>query len=148
MQSESARMSSTAEARFRIQSTIPTTRVVSVVALDRASDAIVEQLATRSGNRAAFFTTPALSGRAAIEEMTTADLVVMIAAAGSDADAAAAIGRSCSEKRVVTTTVVVRNSATTDDALSRTLASVRPWSLMVVIASDSGYVDDILKSFR
>ena len=33
-------------------------------------------------------------------------------------------------------------------ALSKTLAQVRPWSLMVVVASDEAYVDDILTSFR
>jgi hypothetical protein len=32
--------------------------------------------------------------------------------------------------------------------LSRTLAHVRPWSLMVVVVNDDDYVDDILKSFR
>ena len=32
----------------------------------------------------------------------------------------------------------------THEALSRTLAQVRPWSLMVVVANEDDYVDDIL----
>jgi hypothetical protein len=42
----------------------------------------------------------------------------------------------------------VRPSSATDEALSRTLAQVRPWSLMVVVISDEAYVEDVLRSFR
>ena len=45
-------------------------------------------------------------------------------------------------------TFVVRRPETTDEALSRTLACVRPWSLMVVVAGEASYLDDILRSFR
>jgi hypothetical protein len=49
---------------------------------------------------------------------------------------------------VHTAAFVLRDGSTADEALSRTLAQVRPWSLMVVIAGDEGYVEDILRSFR
>jgi hypothetical protein len=49
---------------------------------------------------------------------------------------------------VTTTTLVVHAAAATDEALSKTLAQVRPWSLMVVVVSDESYVEDILRSFR
>jgi hypothetical protein len=127
MLSESARMSSAAEARFRIQATIPTARAVKVISLDSASDREIAKL---------------------VEEVPTADLVVMVASAGADAHAAAIIGEACSVQRVMTTTLVVRAASATDEALSKTLAQVRPWSLMVVIASDGDYVEDILRSFR
>ena len=45
-------------------------------------------------------------------------------------------------------TCIVRAAAVSDEALSKTLAQVRPWSLMVVVVNDDDYVDDILKSFR
>jgi hypothetical protein len=48
----------------------------------------------------------------------------------------------------MTHTVIVRASAVSDAALSKTLAQVRPWSLMVVVVNDDDYVDDILRSFR
>lgn len=127
MLSESARMSSAAEARFRIQAPNPTARVVKVISLDSASDREIARL---------------------VEEVPTADLVVMVASAGADAHAAAIIGKACSAQRVMTTTLVVRAGSSTDEALSKTLAQVRPWSLMVVIANDDDYVEDILRSFR
>jgi hypothetical protein len=48
----------------------------------------------------------------------------------------------------MTHTVIVRAASATDEALSKTLAQVRPWSLMVVVVNDDDYVDDILSSFR
>jgi hypothetical protein len=127
MQSESARMSSVAEARFRIQSPPPTNRAVKVIDLDSATARDVERL---------------------LGDVDDADLVLMLVSAGNDAQAAAPIGRACSAKRVMTHTVIVRASAATDAALSKTLAQVRPWSLMVVVVNDDDYVDDILRSFR
>ena len=127
MESESARMSSAAEARFRIQAQPPTARVVMVIALPPTDDRERARLA---------------------DGIAGADLVVMVVSAGADARAAATIGRACSDRRVMTTTIVIRDHATTDEALSRTLADVRPWSLMVMIASSADYVDDILRSFR
>ena len=127
MLSESARMSSAAEARFRIQATSPTTRAVKVISLDSAGEDAIAGL---------------------VDEVPTADLVVMVVSAGADAHAAAIIGEACSHRRVPTATCVVRTPSATDEALSKTLAQVRPWSLMVVVASDDHYVEDILGSFR
>jgi len=127
MQSESARMSSAAEARFRIQSPPPTNRAVKVIDLDSATDRDIARL---------------------IADLDGADLVLMLVSAGGGADAAATIGHACSSKRVMTHTVIVRASAVSDAALSKTLAQVRPWSLMVVVVNDDDYVDDILRSFR
>jgi hypothetical protein len=120
-------MSSAAEARFRIQTPNPTSRVVKIISLDTASDQEIAKL---------------------VEEVPTADLVVMVASAGADAHAATVIGEACSLTRVMTTTLVVCAASATEEGLSKTLAQVRPWSLMVVIASDENYVDDILRSFR
>ena len=116
-------MSSAAEARFRIADPPPTGRVVKVVRLDRVSDADLNDVAT-------------------------ADFVVMVTSAGADARAAAAIGDACSRRRITTATVVVRDASASDEMLSKTLAQVRPWSLMVVVAGDDSYIDDLLKSFR
>jgi nucleoside phosphorylase len=127
MQSESARMSSAAEARFRIQSPPDTHRAVKVIDLDSATDSDVTRL---------------------LAEVDEADLVLMLVSAGGNAAAAARIGDACSARRVMTHTVIVRASEVSDEALSQTLAQVRPWSLMVVVINDDDYVDDILRSFR
>ena len=113
--------------QFRIQAQPPTGRVIRTINLDTATDREIAGL---------------------VAGVADADLVVMIVAAGNDAHAAAIIGEACSARRVMTHTIIVRAAAATDAALSRTLAQVRPWSLMIVVANDDDYVEDILKSFR
>jgi hypothetical protein len=113
--------------QLRIQAQPPTGRVVRTINLDTASERDVAQL---------------------VADVADTDLVVMIVSAGRDAQAAAVIGEACSARRVMTHTAVVRAEHATDEALSRTLAQVRPWSLMIVVADDDHYVNDILKSFR
>jgi hypothetical protein len=125
--SESARMSSAAEARFRIQSPPPTNRAVKVIDLDAASDADVMCL---------------------IDEIPDADLVMLVVRAGGNTAAVSAIGAVCSDLRVMTHTVVIRDNSASEAAVSRTLGEVRPWSLMVVVVDRRDYVDDILTSFR
>ena len=127
MESESARMSSAAEARFRIQSPPPTNRAVKVIDLDVASDADVMRL---------------------MNEIPDADLVMMVVSAGGNADAVSAIGTVCSDLRVMTHTVVIRDDSASEASVSQTLGEVRPWSLMVVVVDRRDYVDDILRSFR
>jgi hypothetical protein len=120
-------MSSAAEARFRIQAPPETHRAVRVIDLDSATGHDIQRL---------------------MGEVDGADLVLMLVSAGGNAEAAATIGEACSARRVMTHTVIVRAASATDAALSRTLAQVRPWSLMVVVVNDDDYVDDILRSFR
>lgn len=143
-------MSSAEEARYRLPVPASVARVVKVIALDPACDNILARLAEGSWNSVAFFPASAVADRTGrvVEEIAAGDLVVMVAAAGADASAAAVIGRACSDKRVHTATFVVRAESATDGALSTTLAQVRPWSLMVVIANEDAYVEDILRSFR
>ena len=127
MQSESARVSTASEARFRIQTPPETHRNVKVIDLDSATARDITRL---------------------VAEVDDADLVLMLVSAGADASAAATIGRACSDRRVMTHTVIVRAAKASDATLSATLAQVRPWSLMVVVVNDDDYVDDILRSFR
>jgi hypothetical protein len=154
MPSESARMSSAAEARFRVQAPNSKPRAMTVVALDGAGEAAVRRLAASGRTRATFLTAVGelrdLTGapKSLVREVDAADLVVFLAGPGGHARNAAIIGRACSDRRVMTHTVIVRAAAVSDEAISRTLLQVRPWSLMVVVVNDDDYVDDILKSFR
>ena len=124
---ESARATTSEESRYRIQAQPPTSRDVKVIALDGASEAELTRF---------------------LDAIPSADLVVMVVSAGGNAATAEAVGRACSDRGIMTTTIVIRAASTSDGALSKTLAQVRPWSLMVVVASDEAYVDDILTSFR
>jgi hypothetical protein len=168
MQSESARASSAAEARFRIDHGNALPRTVKIVALDAPSREVVERLARRSWNGARFLTAssamttrgegqPAaaislrdLAGRAQPlpAEMDGTDVMVMIASAGEPVPAAAIIGEACGRRGVTTTALVLRNARAGDVALSRTLQQLRPWALMIVVAEEEDYIADILTALR
>ena len=168
MLSESARMSTAAEARFRIDAPNSKPRHVKVIALDPTSEALVKHLAERRWNSASFFTASAFAGappgrgfsvqgwlsdlagrtKDLIDEVNGADLVVMVATAGESAQAAALIGEACSLKRVNTTGLIVGGASATDEMLSKTLSQLRPWSLMLVIANGEDYIEDMLIALR
>jgi len=147
MLSESARMSSAAEARFRVQAPNSQPRQVKIVALDASSEDTVRRLAIASWNQASFHTAEAFIRNLAAE-VATADLVVMVSGPGGNSNRAAEIGRACSDRRVTTTALIVGAASTSDEDLSRTLAQLRPWSLMVVIANADDYIQDMLTALR
>ena len=168
MLSESARMSTTAEARFRIDAPNSKPRHVKVIALDPTGEALVKHLAERRWNSASFFTASAFAGalpgrgfsmqgwlsdlagrtKNLVDEVNDADLVVMVATAGESAPAAALIGEACSLKRVNTTGLILGGASATDEMLSKTLSQLRPWSLMLVIANGEDYIEDMLIALR
>ena len=61
MLSESARMASAAEARFRINAPNSKPRNIKVIALDRPSEGLVKHLAQLHWNSASFFTASAFA---------------------------------------------------------------------------------------
>ena len=160
MLSESARMSSAGEARFRLQSSNSQPRFIKVIALDVPSEGMLCRLAERSWNHATFLSASPfgvneerltdLAGRPRNlqDEVDTADLVVMVATAGGNAQAAASIGSACSLKRVNTAAFISGTASISDAAISKTLAQLRPWSLMVVIAETDDYIEDMLVALR
>jgi ClpP class serine protease len=147
MVSESARMSTAAEAAFRVQAPNSRPRVVKIIALDAASEDVVRRLAAGSWNQATFFTAATFT-RNLDDEVAVADLVVLVATPGGDATVASTIGEACSRRRVMTTALIVGATSASGDALSKTLAQLRPWSLMVVIAEADNYIEDMLTALR
>ena len=83
-----------------------------------------------------------------VEEIDSADLVVMVAAAGESAHAASIIGEACSLKRVMTTGLILGGADKSDEALGKTLSQLRPWALMLVVAGAEEYVEDMLRALR
>jgi len=210
MDSESARMSSAAEARYRIDYPNSKPRVVKVVALDAASERVVKRVAERQWQRATFFTsikfdgaptgadepgsgressarlrassdargvrtmelprwplTPLasaaggegskmqawlsdLAGRtkALVEEVASADLVVMVSSAGTSAQAAAVIGEACAVRKVMTMALIIGSEERSNNELSKTLATLRPYASMLVIASGDEYIEEMLSALR
>ena len=174
MESESARMSSAAEARFRINSPNSQPRAVKVIALDTPSERVVKELAQSPWQRATFLTASAFSGaprqgerfsmggwlndlagrtKNLVDEVESADLVVMVASAGENAAAAAIIGEACNVKRVMTTALILApppegKVGVSDETLAKMLSALRPHVMMLVISSADEYIKDMLAALR
>ena len=169
MDSESARMSSAAEARFRIDSPNSRPRAVKVIALDARSERIVKELAASQWQRATFLTASAFSGaprqgerfsmggwlndlagrtKSLVDEVDAADLVVMVASAGENAAAAALIGEACNVKHVMTTALILGGASSSDETISKMLVQLRPHVMMLVISSADEYIKDMLTALR
>jgi hypothetical protein len=169
MQSESARMSSAAEAKFRIDAPNSQPRTVKVIALDAPSERVVKALAGSPWQRASFLTASAFSGaprrgepfsmggwlndlagrtKDLVDEVNSADLVVMVATAGESAAAAAIIGEACNVKHVMTTALILGGASSSDEVLSKMLAQLRPHAMMLVISSADEYIKDMLTALR
>jgi len=169
MQSESARMSSAAEAKFRIDRPNSQPRAVKVIALDFASERIVKELAAAPWQRASFLTASSFSGaphagepfsmggwlndlagrtKDLVDEVNSADLVVMVATAGENAAAAAIIGEACAIKHVMTTALIFSGATSSDETISKMLAQLRPHVMMLVISSADEYIKDMLTALR
>jgi hypothetical protein len=165
--SESARATSAAEARYRIADPNSQPRKVKVIALDAASARVVKRIAQGPWASATFFTSLTgdaprgsnwsmqawlgdVAGRAMdlLEEIANADLVVMVAAAGGSPQAASVIGEACALNRVMTTALIVDAQGQSDAALSRTLASLRPYAAMLVVADGEDYIEAMLQALR
>jgi hypothetical protein len=72
----------------------------------------------------------------------------MVATPGGHAHAAASIGRACRLAGVTTTALVIGADGASDEAVSSTLAQVRPWALMLVVANPADYLHDMLAALR
>jgi hypothetical protein len=169
MDSESARMATAAEAKFRIDRPNSQPRAIKVIALDPPSERAVKDLAQSQWQRASFLTATAFSGapqkgkpfsmngwlndlagrtKDLVDEVNSADLVVMVATAGQSAAAAAIIAEACSIKHVMTTALILGGATSSDEVLSKMLAQLRPHAMMLVIASADEYIKDMLTALR
>ena len=150
-------MSSAAEARFRVQAPNSRPRRIKVVALDAGAELVVRRLAGERWQHAAFFlATPNGDGlsdltggrRTADDVVAAADLVVLVAAPGGHARSASLLGEACSRGRIMTTGCLVAAEGAAEHDVSKTLAQLRPWSLMLVIARSDDYLDDMMSALR
>ena len=128
MLSESARMTTAEEARYRIDYPNSKPRAIKVIALDPPSEAVVKRLAQGPWQQASFFTSlkfdgaprggegwsmkawlSDLAGRTKdlIDEVASADLVVMVASAGTKPEAAGVIAEACGVRKVMTTALII-----------------------------------------
>jgi hypothetical protein len=169
MVSESARMTTAHEARFRVNYPNSVPRTIKVVALDEESKPLIDEVSRLPWNRASFFTSMSFEGatpraeqssikawlndiaghtRDLMAEIDEADFVVMVAGAGEDAQGASIIGEACLSRNVTTIGLIVQSAETRDEDLSRTLGHMRPFAKMLVIASGREYIEVMLTALR
>ena len=169
MLSESARMASAQEARYRVDYPNSVPRSIKVVALDEASKGLVDEVSRLQWNKASFFASITFEGpspraedasikawlsdiaghtKDLIAEIAEADFVVMVASAGEDAQCASVIGEACLTRKVTTIGLIVQSPGTSDADLARTLGHMRPFAKMLVIASGRDYVEVMLTALR
>lgn len=167
--SESARVTTAEEARFRIAYPNSRPRTSRVIALDEASFELLRRLQDHEWNNAHFLrfiaTRPMtepfqmlsmdaeledLTGRRVgmIEEIGEADVTVMVISAGAPADAAEAIGNACFVRNRLTTGLVLAPEGTDKAGLTLTLKAMRPFAAMLVVSSGAEYIDAMLSALR
>ncbi len=165
MQSESARMTTAHEASYRIQYPNSLQRAVKVIALDKVSAGIVDEVSKQKWNGAAFFTSLSfsapndqkldawlqdLTGRTLglVAEVESSDFVVVITAAGEDARAVSVVADACKMHNKTLVGLVVPQDDTDDDHISESLSHLRPYTKMLVVAHGTDYVQAMLTALR
>ncbi len=161
--SSCARASSAAEARFRIDAPIAPVRAARIVALDDGAAGVGRRAAGQPWARATFFVCEAagpgagsvadpadsvllrgIDGSPAVlsEQLTDADVVVMIATQDVGAQCALVIGRACAARGIMTAGLVLGYDS--DDAV----AALRPHARVLLHSADEGDVVDLLTALR
>jgi len=72
----------------------------------------------------------------------------MVSSAGTNAEAASVIAEACNVRKVMTTALIIGSETKSDEELSKTLASLRPYASMLVIASNDDYIEEMLVALR
>lgn len=158
-----ARAATAAEARFRINAPIAPTRATRVVALDEGAVPVIRNVAGMAWQGARFFiapppTTPNGDGGVAdvallsldgtqtwlSDELTGADVAVMVATANDGAAMASAIGDGCTLRGIMTAGIVLADGRDTDAAVS----ALRPHARVLLVTRDENDVAEVLTALR
>ena len=166
--SESAIMTSAAQARFRIDRPNSQPRTTCVIALDERSAAALAALKDRpwngaqflryAGSRRASEQLPSLRIDAILENeagdklnlvkaLSGVDSVIMLTAGDVAAEAAEMIGNACAARGIATTGLVLAPTAG-GEALGRIVAAMRPHTTMLVVSSGEDYIGEMLSALR
>ncbi len=157
-----ARAATAAEARYRIESPLPTAQA-RVIALGQGALAAVRQVARQPWAGARFFSFEAVAatgnGRNSpdavlsdleghqsrlSDQLAGADVAVMVVTDNHGAEAAAAIGQACSQRSVMTAAVILGDGTDTDAAV----ASLRSHARVMIVTRDAGDVSEVLSALR
>lgn len=166
--SDCARAATAEEARYRVNYPNSKPRSSIIVAMDEGAAAIARELETASWNGARFLfpigRSKGVQGLDSIppdldlrdrsgdvvrlsEELSDADVVVMIACAGEAPADAGVIGSSCAARGIMTTGIIVEAGASAEE-VELTLKTLRPNSRMLVVSADADYIPEMLTALR
>ncbi len=167
MLSESARVTTAEEYKFRIQYPNSKPRAVKVIALDSHSAALVDQLSKLKWNGAVFFSSLSFdAGDPAkgelkgwlndiagctmdlLSEVASADSVVIISTAGEDARVANVISDACKANHKNLVGLIVPRPETDDEHISISLNHLRPCTTMLVLGGGIDYIEAMLTALR
>lgn len=167
MQSECARVTTAAEARFRVEAPNSRPRSVPVIALGAGSEHLLKGL-LEERSEASFFgvlpgdaiRAPTAAGSNTLWDIQTgaakdlgdvlmsADHVVVIVTAGEDSEMAPVISEACKVFNVPTTALLLGKVGATEQTLSKAASGFRPWVSMLVVADAEDYVGAMLNALR
>jgi hypothetical protein len=166
-----ARATTAAEARYRIDAPISPSRATRVIALDPGAEPMLRRVAAEQWSGAKFFTCTSAPptevrdgtdgrGRTVAdvvlrsatdgsetrlsEELTDADVAVMVATGNDGAVAATAIGDACTLRGIMTAGVVLAQGHDVDAAV----AALRPHARVLLVTLDDRDVSEVLTALR
>ena len=161
-----ARAATAAEARFRVQYPNSLTRASRIFALDAAAAEAMYAVTEEPWNGARFLTVcnggvlpdvtdvndlplSAPNGTKAIlsEELDGADVVVLLASSVADSGAAEVIAREAHRRRIMVVGLALGGGAG-QAGLDKTVAALRPFASVLVVASDSEFIPAMLSALR
>lgn len=163
MLSECARMTTTAEACFRVDYPNSSARRIKIIALDRAAERVVRRLAQGTWNSAIFMTTAGggrshsvrdwlrnLAGEALdlLDQLSAADLVVTVSTAGENSQDCSVIAEACKVHGITMTALLIDPLSAPEPLLLETMMPLRQHASMLVVAKAEDYVEAMLTALR
>jgi len=153
--SESARATSAAEARFRLQAPNARPRRLAVIPMDEQARALAVGLAAQGFAHTSFVALSEgeewlahLAGRtrAVLEAIEAAQTVVLLATAGAEAALASTLAEAARGRTLIG--LILDSEGAAPEALERSLAALRPHAAMLVLAEGRDYVAAMLEALR
>ena len=161
--SSSARATTAAEARFRLDYPLAPARGARVVALDSGAEPIVRRVAELPWDTARFFVSEISQSSADFDggpvevdlrrldgsttplstELAGADVTIMIATTDVGAEAAAIIGAACTVRGIMTAGIVLGDA---DTYLA--VSALRPYARVLIVSTDENDLDALLTAVR
>ena len=157
-----ARAATAAEARYRIDRPIDG-RSARIIALDPGAAEVVLRVAEQPWGASRFLTyaaAPAGGGNGTgvdialrdsgggesrlADELSDADVAIMIATAAAGPEAAAAIARACAQRGIMTAGLILGERADVAEAV----AALRPYARVLMVTADEDDVSEVLRALR